>query len=58
MKLSFNLEMTPEEMSTLAKAEVESQRIREGANNDTLDEKKCDEIIRRTIGNLKELGII
>lgn len=34
MKFNFNLEMTPEEMATLANAEVESQRIREGLRRD------------------------
>ena len=34
MKLNFSLEMTPEEMTTLANAEVESQRIREGLRRD------------------------
>lgn len=34
MKLNFSIDMTPDEFTSLANAEVEAQRIREGLRRD------------------------
>ena len=37
MKLNFSIDMTPDEFTSLANAEVEAQRIREGLKRDNFE---------------------
>lgn len=47
MKINFTLDVTPEEISTLAKAEVETQRIREEVRRDANFEREYNAVSKR-----------